>query len=421
MNLPFNFKRGAGLRASRVLWLGLFGVALLIFIVGAIEQWRTPLPSCTTSRTDCTLWSVGREDLALAQQVGLDEQFLFIVATIGQWLPHLLWVGIGLVLFWRKSSDSMAWLLSLMLVLYVFEGIPIAGALAVPANLLYGIATTIFLLLPFIFPTGRFVPGWSLWIALPSVLYLVFSPAFAANQGNNPFWLWVAIGAALMWLGLAIFAAVYRYRRVSNHLEQQQTKWVMLGILGWSITILTGFFGIIFFSPSQPSPQRLAFLFLLNIPIYIVAYVITAVCISIALFRYRLWDIDIIIRRTLIYSIMTGLLALFYFGAVIILQQLFRAITGAGDDLAIIVSTLSIAALFNPLRNRVQGAIDRRFYRRKYDAQKVLERFAATVRDEVELEKLTGELLRVVDETMQPTHVSLWLKATDDRRRRTEG
>jgi hypothetical protein len=127
-----------------------------------------------------------------------------------------------------------------------------------------------------------------------------------------------------------------------------------------------------------------------------------------------LWDIDIIIRRTMIYSIITATLGLVYFSAVIVLQQIFRSLTGAGDDLAIIVSTLAIAALFNPLRHRVQDIIDHRFYRRKYDAHQVLARFAATARDEVELEKLTGELLNVVNETMQPTSVSLWLKKTSD-------
>jgi len=330
-----------------------------------------------------------------------------------------LWVGIGLILFWRKSSEGMAWLLSLMLVLYIFEGIPTPGGLSHLAKILYGIATTIFCLLPFVFPTGRFIPGWSIWIALPSTFLLAFSQFFPRDE-NSRASLWIAIGTSLLWLGLAIFSAIYRYRRVSSRLEQQQTKWVMLGILGWSIAIVVPFFGIVLFPPSQPTPQRLTFLLLVNIPLYIIAYLITAACISIALFRYRLWDIDIIIRRTLIYSTITAMLALFYFGAVIFLQQVFHSITGAGDDLAIIVSTLSIAALFNPLRKRVQDTIDHRFYRRKYDAQKVLERFAATARDEVELEKLTGELLNVVNETMQPTSVSLWLKPTDDRRRRTE-
>ncbi len=131
--------------------------------------------------------------------------------------------------------------------------------------------------------------------------------------------------------------------------------------------------------------------------------------IGVAILRSCLFDIDIIIRRTLIYSVLTAILALFYFGAVIVLQQLFHVITGAGDDLAIIVSTLVLAALFNPLRRRVQDAIDHRFFRRKYDAARVLAQFAATARDEVELSKLTERLVEVVQETMQPAHVSLWL------------
>jgi hypothetical protein len=118
----------------------------------------------------------------------------------------------------------------------------------------------------------------------------------------------------------------------------------------------------------------------------------------------------VIIRKTLVYSLLTGLLALIYFGGVVLMQQLTRSITGESSDVAIVVSTLVIAALFFPLRRRVQNTIDRRFYRRKHDAAKTLAAFGVTVRDEVELEKLTMELINVVNETMQPASVSLWLR-----------
>ncbi|MBA3614897.1 MAG: hypothetical protein H0W52_02035, partial [Rubrobacteraceae bacterium] len=134
------------------------------------------------------------------------------------------------------------------------------------------------------------------------------------------------------------------------------------------------------------------------------------VAAGIAILRYRLYDIDVIVNRTLVYGSLTVSLAAVYIGSVVSLQYIFRTLTAGGSQLAVVTSTLAIAALFNPLRRRVQNLIDRRLYRRKYDAQKTLSTFSKTLREETDLEALNAEMLAVIRETMQPEHVSLWLR-----------
>ena len=142
-----------------------------------------------------------------------------------------------------------------------------------------------------------------------------------------------------------------------------------------------------------------------------VGVVSSPAAMGIAIFRYRLYQIDIIINRTLVYGSLTAVLASVYLGGVVLLQYAFRALSGEGSQLAVVASTLLIAALFNPLRRLIQSFIDRRFYRRKYDARKTLEAFSSTLRDETDLEALRGNLVGVVRETMQPAHASLWLRS----------
>jgi hypothetical protein len=168
-------------------------------------------------------------------------------------------------------------------------------------------------------------------------------------------------------------------------------------------------------------PSMLAWIFLpdavtevvssVMIPMQVLLFVIIPVTLGISILRYRLWDIDILIRRTLQYTLLTGLLALAYFGGVVVLQAIFSPLTGqTNSPLVTVITTLGIAALFNPLRIRVQNFIDRRFFRQKYNAEQALAQFAVTARDEVEMEKLAAALQSVVQETMQPDQVSIWLR-----------
>ena len=151
--------------------------------------------------------------------------------------------------------------------------------------------------------------------------------------------------------------------------------------------------------------------------ITITALVSFPISMGIAIVRYRLYEIDTLINRTLVYALLTAILAAVYFGAVVLLQRLFVALTGEKSTLAIVASTLVVAALFNPLRRRIQSFIDRRFYRSKYDARKILEAFSAKLRDEADLDALSTDLVGVVRETMQPAHISLWLRSDKPPRR----
>jgi hypothetical protein len=204
-------------------------------------------------------------------------------------------------------------------------------------------------------------------------------------------------------------AQVYRYRRISSHVERQQTKWVIFGVsnglIGFSLVILL-YYGNLLLSIF---PFGLRYELIAGTAVYVFMLFIP-LSIAFAILRSRLWDIDIIINRTLVYGTLTVILALVYFGLIFGLQYLLQGMIKQHNDVAIVVSTFTIAAIFQPLRHRIQAIIDRRFYRRKYDAAKTLEAYSATLRNEVDLNQLREHLLTVVQDTMQPSHISLWLR-----------
>lgn len=331
----------------------------------------------------------------------------------------------ALFIFWRRSDELVSLVTSLMLLLLPFWfdlGGSIADGCCEPGSPLGWVFPLAFLgvllVIVFfnIFPSGRFAAPWmrqAFWIS--TALFgagIVLGLLLGMRVWDDEGWQWLPWTMAVILVGqlvLGIAGQVYRYRRVSGPVERQQTRWVVASMA----LIIIWFFAVYGQSPFR-SWERWAGQWAL-LQIFGTLFVVSLLPLSIAraITRYRLWDIDIIVRKTLVYGLLTGFLLLVYFTSIVVLQGLFSRLTGQDSTLATILSTLLIAALFLPLRRRLQNAIDRRFYRRKYDAQKTLEQFAHTARDETDLEKLTAELLRVIQETMEPEFVSIWLRPAE--------
>ena len=335
---------------------------------------------------------------------------LDLIGVLASIAAALLCLTLAGVLFWRKSDDWMIVFVSSYLLIY---GTVLAGPLEraeafYPGwpSLAIEVVQPLFFTTPTValfvlFPDGRFVPRWTRWLILVSIP-LTVAVLYSPPSGR------ALIGMVV--LG-AVYAQIYRYRHVSTLPERQQTKWVLFGILLWLLllAVLSVPYSI---ELNLPSGSPLPWWSLVSSTGWWLTLTIVPLSLSIAVLRYRLYEIDLLINRTLVYGSLTAMLLAVYFGGVAATQGIFRTITGHEQQpqLAVVVSTLVIAALFNPLRRRIQSFIDRRFYRRKYDARKTLEAFSAKLRDETDLDALRDDLVGVVKETMQPAHVSLWLR-----------
>jgi hypothetical protein len=339
--------------------------------------------------------------------------------TMAEDLPQWGWVVVGLVLFFLRPNNRAARLFLVastsfaVVAKFGLAATTISLDFAPPLSWLFNWISSFFwgwlffpslilLLLGFPIPQWplnrypRLVPGLIYGIPLAVTAYTLLT-GLAGLATTLLF-----VEAALIF-GTAV-AAIFRvFRNKQDSVVRAQVSWLALGIAlsigGTLIAYLLEYTGVV--KTSAPLLAIVSWPVTLALPI----------CLAVAILRYRLFDIDIIIRKTLVYAILSGLLALVYFGSVVLFQSMVGGATNEQSPLVIVVSTLIIAALFSPMRRRVQGFIDRRFYRRKVDAQRALEEFAQTARDEVSLEALTAELSRVVQETMQPEQLSLWLPA----------
>lgn len=357
------------------------------------------------------------------------------IEGVGDYIPR---VGLGIeiavmllyvlnagLLFWKRSHDWMALLSAAALPGFALHIIPtmLTWMDLSPTNMLIGSIFKCFglglaFLFLYLFPRGNYAPKWMrvflwawvvwslVWLAYPNSVFSFYDPYTISLQG---------FVLLMAWWGLAIFSQIYRYYLISTPLERQQTKIITLGatwtLIGYSLYVplrqamlLTG----------KPIAATIVF-DVISPYLYLLLIGSIPVLITLSILRYKLWDIDIIIRRTLVYSLISGVLGLIYFGSIALIESILASrqekivpLNGQPPTIVIILTTLAIVALFNPLRKRVQSFIDRRFYRSKYDAEQVLTEFAETARSETDLQVLSDQLIAVVQATMQPKSTELW-------------
>jgi hypothetical protein len=343
----------------------------------------------------------------------------YIASSYGlnTFLP-IVYFLLGLLIFLRRSDDRVALLAATVFVMFLSNPFTKLAQTypvwATVGEITDSLSSTLFMLLFYVFPDGRFTPRWMRWLALAVAgiqLWRVFRPGQyqqAALILVGPFYVSI------------ILAQVYRYLCVAGPVQRQQIKWVVVGLVGALVPIIL-FLMLLNSFPQlrQPTALGIGFSMVGNL-LWGALLIVLPVCFTIAILRSHLWDIDILIRRTLAYSLITGLLALAYLGSVVLLQEIFQVITGQlQSPIAIVLSTLVIAALFNPLRRRLQDFIDRRFYRRRYDAEQTLAGFGEMLRTEVDLDRISARFMQTIQETMQPGHTSLWLKVKAGRQQGT--
>ncbi len=423
---------GLRLRLLQALWVILVLCDLFVLIVGIPTFYRSLHVVCTTTPVaSCQDDQLIPQSLVALQHAGLSVHAYALYVFSWDMLSTLVFLLLGAVIFWRKANTWMGLFVSFFLLNFGSLGLSTSHSnalLAAPPNPVYVLAYSIaqplsilaYLCLGFFFftfPDGRLVPRWSWTLISLWIVNFVFWTVPANWPLNILNWPGVLIYSWLFLVfGGSVAMQVYRYQRVASPVQRQQIKWLIYGFV--PVLILAVCFQLVLLLfPALNSPDSL--LTVITEPLYRFYYLPIPICVGIALLRYRLWDIDRVINRTLVYGLLTAILLLIYLVLVFAGQHLLVSLIGQSNAVVLVGSTLIVAALFQPLRHRLQRIIDRRFYRSKYDAAKTLAAFSAKLRNEVDLDELQDHLLAVVQETMQPAHVSLWLRKPEQGGKRS--
>jgi hypothetical protein len=370
---------------------------------------------------------------------GTTPNALQVAGSVTWALIPVVFAGAGGLIVTKQSGNVIGWLLIIVAAILPLDALTAYVLVNIgepppdPPFLLYfgvyfsqaGWLLLIFptLFIALLFPTGkppsprwRWVAGYGLGLMLFFWFLGPLARDLAPNESYGLDWIlqnpigflststidviifpWWLLGLASFVL-LCVASLTVRYRR-GGVVEREQIKWLLFA---------AGLFVVVYVPGLVLSPEgTVDVISNLLLPLGLIGF---PIAITIAILRHNLWDINVIIRKTAVYTVLTALLALVYFGVIIVLQSTFEAVSGEQSAISIVISTLVIAALFAPLRRRVQDFIDRRFYRRRYDAEQTLAAFSQFVRDETDMEALMAELLRVTGETMQPKQLSVWLK-----------
>ncbi len=414
---------GGWLIAARVGWIALAIIIVTLNAIATPSAGRELLKVCHTS-AQCVGLHVSAYDLRLLNQLGVSTRQFELYNMGWDILSTLVFLAIAALIMWRRSTDRMALFCSYMLLLtgggtytdQLQQGLRLLSPLWYwPVQTLTFVGLMSLLTFFLIFPRGQFTPRWTRWGLVPIVLaeghYVFFTDPLNASQ-SGPFDI---LSLAALMVGL-VALQVYRYRYVLTYREREQAKWVIFGFalaLGGVVVSTIGAHVLLPVAVAQSTVVNV----LLIGTISNITLLFIPVSIAIAVLRTRLYDIDIIINKALVYGALTGSLGALYAGMILGMASLAGTLTGAVtyQPLALVISTLAIVALVRPVRRRIQSVIDRRFYRRKYDAEKTLVRFTATLRSEVDLEQIREQLITIVEDTMQPAHATLWLNLVKRR------